>query len=363
MPSQPTPSTPPPITLHRKGDIRNMLTAGGDRLQSMCGFDEQFTDIVHYIIKITHDIWEGKGIGLIYDYYSHNCPVHTAEGLIYGREAMIASTLATLAAFPDRRLYGDEVIWTGDDETGFYTSHRITHMGRNTGYSNFGPPTGRQIRYNAIADCVVRENRIVEEWLVRDNVTLVRQLGFDPLVLAKEMAEREAAAGISFEVPGEIERMAGQNTPVELPPPPDEFDIEDFIRRTMHQIWNWRLLNVADEAYAPTYTGQLPSGRNLYGRGDFKAYVLAMLAAFPDAAMQVDHFCALADGPDAYRTATRWTLQGTHLGPSFYGDPTGKRVSIMGVSHHLVKDGRIVQEWTVFDEFALLKCIFTLNDR
>jgi predicted ester cyclase len=269
--------------------------------------------------------------------------------------------VATLAGFPDRRLFADEVIWSGDDKTHFYTSHRITHVGRNTGYSGFGPPTGRHVRYNAIADCVIRENRIVEEWLVRDNVTQVRQLGFDPLVLARELAEREATAGISFENPGEIERVAGQNTPLELPPAPDEFEIEDFIHRSIHQIWNWRLFNVIDGVYAPTYTGKLPSGRHLYGRGDYKAFVLALLAAFPDAMMQIDHFCALADGPETYRTAIRWTLQGTHLGPGIYGKPSGKRVSILGMSHHLVSNGQIVQEWTVFDEFALLKQIFRIE--
>lgn len=174
-------STPTPILLYQKGDIRRTLAGGGPRRQSMAGFDEKFTDIIDYILRITHEIWEEKGIGRIYDYYGYNCPVHTTEGTIYGREAVMAGTVATLAAFPDRRLYGDEVIWAGDDVNGFYTSHRLTHMGRNTGYSSFGPPTGRQVRYTAIADCVVRENVIVEEWLARDNVMLVRQLGFEQI--------------------------------------------------------------------------------------------------------------------------------------------------------------------------------------
>ncbi|RME80437.1 MAG: hypothetical protein D6775_16215 [Caldilineae bacterium] len=323
----------------------------------MEGFEERFTDIVHYILQITHDIWEGKGVGLIYDYYTHNCRVHTAEGLVYGREAMIRGTLAALAAFPDRRLYGDDVIWCGDDQKGFYTSHRITHVGRNTGYSEFGPPTGRQVRYMAIADCVVRQNRIMEEWLVRDNLTLVRQLGFDPGELAREMAERNSGVS-AFQPVGEVERVQGQDTPARLPPPPPEFDITDFIPRVLHQIWNWRLLNTIDESHASTYTGHLPGGRELYGRGDLKAHILAMLAAFPDAALSIDHFCALAGGSDRYRTATRWTLSGTHLGPGVYGPPTGRRVSILGISHHLVADGCIQQEWTVYDEFALLKRLY-----
>lgn len=349
----------PALTLQDKGDISHLLAAGGERGQALPGFAAQFTDIVQYIIKITHDIWEGQGIGLIYDYYAHNCPVHTAEGVIYGREAVMAGTIAALAAFPDRRLYGDEVIW-GEEETGvFYTSHRLTHMGRNSGHSSFGPPTGRQVRYTAIADCVVRENRIVEEWLARDNLTLVRQLGFDPLALARTLAAAEAATGLRVEAPGEIERARGQEPPLPLPPAAATFEIEPFIRGCLHEVWNWRLLNKVATYYAPHYVGELPSGRRLAGRGDLRAFVLSMLAALPNAALQVQHVCALAEGPEAYRTATRWLLQGDHTGYGIYGAPTGKRVTILGMSHHLVRAGQIVQEWTVFDEFAVLKRLFT----
>jgi hypothetical protein len=40
-----------------------------------------------------------------------------------------------------------------------------------------------------------------------------------------------------------------------------------------------------------------------------------------------------------------------------YGEPSGNPVKIMGVSHHLIRDGRVDNEWTIFDEFALLKQI------
>ena len=128
--------------------------------------------------------------------------VHTARRhQVYGREAAIAGTVATLAKLPGSPVYtlmrSSGLVTTRPI---FYTSHRITHVGRNTGYSSFGPPTGRQVRYNAIADCVVRENRIVEEWLVRDNVTQIRQLGFNPLVLAER--DGRARSGSGDQLPG-----------------------------------------------------------------------------------------------------------------------------------------------------------------
>lgn len=38
-----------------------------------------------------------------------------------------------------------------------------------------------------------------------------------------------------------------------------------------------------------------------------------------------------------------------------WGLPTGKPVRIVGITYYLVQNGKYVQEWTVFDELALLK--------
>lgn len=352
------------ISLQDKGDIAYIAANDRPRLQSMHGFDDEFTDIVDYIIKVTHRIWEEKAVGRIYDYYLHNAVIHTSGGDIYGREAVIAGTLQALAAFPDRRLYGDEVIWQHNPGDVYYSSHRITHEGLNTGHTGYGAPTRRRIRYRAIADCVVKANMIVEEWLVRDELLLVQQLGFDPHELAQRIASAEAKTGLRPPVRGEVERTEGQLPPKRLPPPAQEgFDVEDFVRRSWHEIWNWRLLNKVDEYFAQSLTCEGASGRRIDSTGDYKAYILSLLAPFPDLMIRVDHFTANADGNGGYRTATRWMMQGTHTGPGFYGKPTGKRIQILGITHHLIEQCRITREWTVFDEFALLKQLYAPDDR
>ncbi len=341
--------------------IVDLLTPGTERRQSMRGFDEDYVDFVDYIVRATYKIWEGKGIGLIYGHYKHNSVIHTSDGTTYGRDKVIADSTKTMAAFPDVRLYADEVIWSGNDEDGFHSSHRATWVAHNTGYSIYGPPTGRKVVRRGIAHCIVKENLIVEEWIARDELALVRQLGLDEHALAKRMAEKEAAAASEGLPPsrGEVERVIGQDTPEHLPPEPaGGFDVEDFLRRSTHEIWNWRLLNKIDEYYVKNYSCYTSPNRTLYGLGDFKAYILSMLAAFPDASMSVDHVCWLHDGGDDYRTSVRWTLQGTHEGPGVYGEPTGKRIRIVGITHHEIRDGKFVREWTCFDGFALLKQIY-----
>ena len=113
------------------------------KMSSPTGFAD-YLDIVDYIIRCTHRIWEERGIGLIYTHYAHNSVIHSGDAETYGREAVVVNTLQTLAAFPDRKLYGDEVIWSGDDEAGFHTSHLLTTISHNSGYSTYGPPTGRR---------------------------------------------------------------------------------------------------------------------------------------------------------------------------------------------------------------------------
>jgi len=343
-------------------DINTLLNPDPQKRQSMQGFEDKFVDIVNFIVRITHEIWEEKGIGRIYDSYAHNVLIHTSDGQTYGRDKVIADSIKTMSAFPDVRLYADDVIWCGNDRDGFHSSHRIVWVAHNTGYSIYGPPTGRRVVRQGIAHCFVKENRVVEEWICRDELALIRQLGFDEHELARKMAAQDAVRGIGSPKPlsqGEVERLRGQLPPAVMPPNPKTgFDVEDFVRRSFYEIWNWRLLNKIDEYFIPNYLCQTSTNRTLYGLGDYKAYILALLAAFPDAAVNIDHICWLGNEQDGYRVATRWTLQGTHQGPGVYGEPTGKRIRLMGITHQTVQGGKFIREWTAFDEFALLKQLY-----
>lgn len=346
------------VTLQDKIDIQYMADAQGVRNHSMDGFDPKFADFVDFIIGITHEIWEEKAVGKLYDYYANTSKIHSSNGTTYGRDAVLAATLGTLAAYPDRRLFGDEVIWGGDDVQGFYSSHRLMHAGTNRGWSLYGPPTQQKVQYYAIADCFCKRNMVVEEWLVRDELTLVHQLGLDPVKTAKEMARKEARQGTGLQIDGDIERGVGQLPPPVLPEPQsDAFDPEHFIARVIHEVWNWRLINKVRAYYAEDAYIEAASSRRLHGQNDYQAYALSLLAPFPDLAVTTEHFCHVGNEQVGYRVATRWRMQGTHTGHGIYGEPTGNRINILGISHHLVVGGKIQSEWTLFDEFALLKQI------
>ena len=140
--------------------IGELLERKNDGRMPMPGFDEEFQDIVDYIIKITHRIWEQKNAGLCYTYYSDHCPVHTLAGYSDNVEDVVQGTLDTIAAYPDRTLIGENVVWAPHGEKGYYSSHRITSVMTHSGPSEFGPATGRTGRVTTIADCVCEGNRV-----------------------------------------------------------------------------------------------------------------------------------------------------------------------------------------------------------
>ncbi len=175
------------ISLAAKGGTdRWLMNPGTQRVQPLRGFEDQYVDIIDYILRITHRIWEEKRIGYIYDTYAHNSHVHDDYGLQYGRDKIVADTVHTINAFPDVRLYADEIVWAGDDQVGFHTSHRTVIVGYNTGYSKYGPPTDKKIVVWCIANCIALENEIFEEWVVYNTSSMLAQLGFDLREKARE---------------------------------------------------------------------------------------------------------------------------------------------------------------------------------
>lgn len=335
-------------------DISKMLHPGKERRQALHGFDEDYVDIVDYIVRCTYKIWEEKGIGLIYTHYKHDAPVYSTDGMTFGRQEVVAHTVQSQAAMPDQLGFAEDVVWGGNDRDGFLSSHRFLAVGRNTGYTAYGPPTHRKVRVWGIANCLVRENRIVAEWLYHNELSFIRQLGL-PIRETVLRHTPKALDSLGPEQSGQIERVRGQDVPAQFGPQPETFDIEDMVRRSMHEIWNWRLLNRIDEYYVDNYLYHGTTDREYYGRGNFKAYVLSVLAMFPDAALFIDDLRWVRDQWGGYRTAVRWSLLGTHTGPGIYGKPTDRPIRMHGVTQHQVRDGRFVEEWTVFNELEIVR--------
>ncbi len=347
-----------PVTFVPGQDISKLLAPTPGRRHPLKGFDADYVDFVDYIIRCTHRIWEEKQLDLIPTHYTRDCVIHTLSGEVRGPEAVVANTAKTLSGFPDRTLFGDHVIWAGDDARGFYSSHRITSHLTNLGASDYGPATGRRATIVTIADCAVKENRIYEEWLVRDNLGLVLQLGLDPHAIARRQAQNSTPALRQWRA-AETRRIKASRVSRSTSLPDEQTHPEDFARIAMNRIWNDRAFATVRSVYAPAATLRGTSGRDLLGHAEVIGFVVSLFGALPDAKLSVDHVCAVSGGTrEGTDIAVRWTLAGKHSGAGIYGPATGRDLLILGCTHWRVENGLITQDWTVFDELAVLAQVY-----
>ena len=324
--------------------------------QQMPGFDSQYRDFVHYIMKITHNIWEEKGIGIIYDTYHNNCIMHAGSINIVGIKEVISGTLQTLYGFPDRRLIGQNVIWSPLGKNGFLSSHRVMSTATNLNDSGFGKATGRKVSFRTTIDCAVEENRIYEEWLVRDNLWIAIQLGLDVESLAKKMAytmlsKQNSDAQDNYGLP---EAMQGQLKP-EIYTAKDD-SIGEFMLEMVSRINNYKYKKKEKKFYHDNAVVHFICNNDVVGHNEIQGMYISLYASIPNASFEVDRVTVnqrVQD--DGFDVAIRYRIRGLNEGIGLFGQPSGKMLELLGINHYHVVNNKIKEEWVTFDGLDVLR--------
>ena len=316
-------------------------------------------DIAEFILRITEDIWEHKNVDLIYDCYSENCPIHTLGGEVIGAEAVVRNTVKTLAAFPDRKMHADGLVIGGDRETGFYSSHRIGSQMTNLGPGDFGPATGNSAHVVTIADCVVRDYVIVEEWLARDNLHLVEQLGLDAHAIARAQAAIEPDAPSLAWRNEQLERLRNLPPVAEVKYPENPMaEPGQFAAAVISDLWDHRNAKHLSDAYARSCVLNVPPGLKIEGRSKAKSYLTRLLACLTDTRATLDHHCVSRGDNNELDLAIRWTVRGMHADGGFDCPGGGAELLILGISHWRINNKGIVEDWTLYDQLAIMRQIY-----
>ncbi len=323
--------------------------------QSMRGFEETYQNIIDYIVRITYKIWEDRDVEYIGDTYSSTSRVYDDYGLQLGNQKIIADTHHTTGAFSDIRLLADEVIWAGNDEIGYHTSHRTIIRGTNDGESKYGPATNKTIDVLVIANCVALENEIFLEHVLYNNSSMLQQLGHNlddivPSLVANAPAgwPREADTWKA------LRSATSPARPISVAEPIDGFDIDRFSRATLDSLWNNRSFDTLASAYSSEFDFAGPTDRAFSGGAAYREFLASLFKAFPDLELQVDEVYWMGNDSDGYLTSERWSAEATHSGSGLYGEPTGKTVQIWGITQHHVVNGKIISEWMLFNELDLM---------
>ncbi len=333
-------------------DLADLLAEGPQR-QDLPGYEPVYRDFVDYIIRCTHRIWEQKNVGLCRTHYSADCAIHTLAGPVTGVEAVVQNTIGTLVATPDRLLIGEDVIWSDEVDGHLYSSHRIvsrsTHMGDD-------PLLGRATMVSngvmTIADCLCRENRIVEEWLVRDNLRGVLQVGGDPWAVARTQATGDQA-GDPTRHDWRAAWIAATRDKADVAIPEGHPAAAPAAMLTT--AWRGDLFGEAASALSPACEVRWPTNRHGWGRGYWVGCLTQIRGALHDVAYRLEHIAARPLPGGDVAVALRWALTGTHKGNGLWGWSSGREVLISAVSHYRMRGRLIVEDATVFDELAVLR--------
>ena len=327
---------------------------------TIAGFSQRWKDFPDYIIAITKEIWEDRGVGTLNHYYAPDIPVRSPMGIQHGNQAVIASTMATINEFPDRELFGEDVIWSGEANGAFLSSHRILTRATHANDGAFGPATGMPFQVYVIADCAAKNDTIFDEWLVRDYGGIVRQLGFNPKDYAALLIEREGGPANcakpftpEADVDGGYHGTGNDN----------EWGVRyaDLLTRMMDKEFHL-IGSHYDRAVVSEYAG----ARSGVSFDAVQQFWVGLRSSFPNAQFKIHHRIGLDADMLPPRAAVRWSLDGKHEGWGSFGEPTGAQVHVMGMCHAefgpymapgVELEATVRREWALYDEVAIWKQI------
>lgn len=131
--------------------------------------------------------------------------------------------------------------------------------------------------------------------------------------------------------------------------PPETATNADLIR------WAFSVLNTHDVGplrpmWTATTVERFPD-QTAVGADAIAAYFQAAFDAMPDFHIEIQGL--VEDGDDVM---VRWHLAGTHSGATWQGiAPTGKRLSLDGIDHFVLHDGKVISNFVVFDQMQFAR--------
>jgi len=322
----------------------------------MKGFDKKYKNFPDYILKITKQIWEGKDVDSIGEFYTDNIPVRSPFGITYGNKPVIEATYNTLKEFPNRQLLGEDVIWNGNDDKGYHSSHRILSKGTHLGDGFYGKPTGKDIYYRVIADCACKDNQVYDEWIVRDQGAMVRQIGYTPKEFAQIMIDKEGGLEKAKKLFDKNDIKPSDYYPINVEKSSPGENYSKILSKVFEGGYDFKDYNRASNIYWP--------GNKLgHGREDISKFWNSLKDIFTDIKFTIEHVGYLDESDKNPRASIRWFLEGIHSEDSEdYGKKTNSKLFIMGINHVELNQDGVIREWVLFDEVAIWKQILMNNN-
>ncbi len=123
-----------------------------------------------------------------------------------------------------------------------------------------------------------------------------------------------------------------------------------LVRNILEEAYNKGNLDVIDEHLAPDYVHHNPPTGVPNDREGYKQAVTMLRTAFPDYHITIDDMIAEGD-----KVVLRLHWSGTHKGEFMGIPPTGKHITVEGISIHRIEGGKIVEQKGMVDSMSMMQ--------
>jgi steroid delta-isomerase-like uncharacterized protein len=108
-------------------------------------------------------------------------------------------------------------------------------------------------------------------------------------------------------------------------------------------------LDLIDEIFAPDFVAH-EADQDIRGPEGVRQFILMLRAAFPDLQVTVEDVLAEGD-----KVVQRWSAHGSHQGELMGLAPSGKRISVAGITISRFEGGKVAEEWELYDMRGMMQ--------
>jgi steroid delta-isomerase-like uncharacterized protein len=124
-----------------------------------------------------------------------------------------------------------------------------------------------------------------------------------------------------------------------------------IVRRLYEAVWNERKLEVVDELISPSHALHDPIAfGSQIGPESYKQRVVELTTSFPDLRFTIEDIIT-----EKGKFVVSWIISGTHKGEFMAIPPTGKKISVEGITIHHIANGKILDSYASWDGLGLMR--------
>ena len=123
-----------------------------------------------------------------------------------------------------------------------------------------------------------------------------------------------------------------------------------LVRRFIEEVWSKGNLAVIDKLLATNFVLHDPPPGVTPDLEGYKQWVSMTRTGLPNLHSTIEDLIAEGD-----KVASRWTASGMHKGELMGIAPTGKQVTVTGISIDRIVGGKIAEEWGKMDMLGMMQ--------